>query len=1001
MKDRFESSNVSKFGMVSWFGCWLLLGASVVLGQESLGPDFNREIRPILAKHCFTCHGPDEETRAAELRLDQETDAKRDLGGYRAIVSGDSGASELIARVEHSDPDMRMPPGEKAVPLNATEVALLKQWIDAGATYADHWAFLPPQRPTIPQAPSDLWSADAVDALALQGMRGRQLLPNPEADRLTLVRRLYLDLIGVPPTPEQADQFVSDTSPLAYTRLVDTLLADPGYGQRFARPWLDMARYADTNGYEKDRPRSIWPYRDWVISALNADKPFDAFSIEQIAGDMLPGATLEQRIATGFQRNTMLNEEGGIDPLEFRFLAMVDRVNTLGTVWMGLSVGCAQCHTHKYDPITHEDYYALMALIDNADEPDLAILDAENQRARAIQQTRLEQLQQQLIQDDVLFSDWLVALRTSAPSWNVAKPVELQSTLPKLRLLADGSIYADGDATKRDEYRITYETEQPISAIQLEVLPDDRLPGGGPGRSYYEGRKGDFFLSELQLSVNGTPVKLQDASHSHGSLSVGSGTTVAANVIDGDGSTGWSTSERPGESHRWVANLSQPIQGKAKLEVYLLFERHFAASLGRFKISFVNHPQSVQAGPVPQDLVQAWQSQSDSHSPELRNALARYYLESSPRDSDTYRQWLEALRTKVDVPTTMVMREREPDNPRHTHLRHRGEYLQPRQAISGIIPEFFRQSVGSEQTDPSRGDLPSNRLQLARWLVSKENPLVSRVAVNRAWQEFFGQGLVRTSGDYGTQSAPPIYPDIIDTLAVDFQEQGWSLKKLHRRLVHTALYRQSANVDQGKFMVDPENHWLARGPRFRMPAEMIRDSLLAASGLLVEKSGGPSVYPLQDPTVTAIGYGAPAWNVSPGEDAYRRSLYTYTKRTTPFAAYLVFDGPTGENCIDRRDRSNTPLQALTLLNDPMYVEMAKALATDVLRQEKETATIINTMFRRLLTRQPEEAERAAIEAFLLKQESRARAGEIDADAVTRWTWVARSLMNLDETITKE
>jgi hypothetical protein len=1001
MKDRFGCSNVGAAGTLSWLGFWLLLGASTAMGQASSGPDFNREIRPILAKHCFTCHGPDEETRAADLRLDHETDAKRDLGGYRAIASGDSAASELIARVEHSDPDMRMPPGEKAVPLNATEIALLKQWIDAGATYADHWAFLPPQRPAIPQTQSDLWSRDAVDALAHRGMSSRQLSPNPEADRLTLVRRLYLDLIGIPPTPEQADKFVNDPSPLAYTRLVDTLLADPGYGQRFARPWLDMARYADTNGYEKDRPRSIWPYRDWVISALNADKPFDTFSIEQIAGDMLPEATLEQKIATGFQRNTMLNEEGGIDPLEFRFLAMVDRVNTLGTVWLGLSVGCAQCHTHKYDPITHEDYYALMALIDNADEPDLAILDAEHQRAQEVQQTRLEQLQQKLIQDDVLFSDWLDALRTDSPSWDVAKPVEMQSTLPKLRLLSDGSIYADGDATKRDEYRITYEVDQPVTAIQLEALADERLPGGGPGRSYYEGRKGDFFLSELQLLVNGVPIKLQDASHSHGSLSVGSGTTAAANVIDGDGSTGWSTSERPGESHRWVANLSQPIQGKAKLEVYLLFERHFAASLGRFKISFANHPQPVQAGSVPQELVQAWQTQTDTNSPELLNALATYYLESSPKDSDNYRQWLEALRSKVDAPTTMVMREREPDNPRITQLRHRGEYLQPRQAIGGTIPEFFRQASGAQQTEASHADLPSNRLQLAKWLVSEGNPLVSRVAVNRAWQEFFGQGLVRTSGDYGTQSAPPIYPDIIDTLAVDFQEQGWSLKRLHRRLVHTAIYRQSAVVDQTKYMVDPENHWLARGPRFRLTAEAIRDSLLAASGLLVEKLGGPSVYPPQDPTVTAIGYGSPAWNVSPGEDAYRRSLYTYTKRTTPFAAYLVFDGPTGENCIDRRDRSNTPLQALTLLNDPMYVEMAKALATYVLQKKKHTAAIINTMFRRLLSRQPQEAERVAIEAFVLKQESRARAGEIDADAVTRWAWVARSLMNLDETITKE
>ncbi len=987
-------------------------------------PNFNRSVRPILAKRCFTCHGPDSDAREADLRLDTFEDATRDLGGHQAIVPGKSEESEILLRIRSDDADLRMPPADKAEPLSPEEIQILSAWIDAGAGYQTHWTFVPPTRHPIPAIPASTpsepsvtslanWSRDGIDRWVARGMARNDLQPNREANRLTLVRRLYLDLVGLPPTPEQADHFVSDKSPMAYTRLVDSLLADPEYGQRFARPWLDMARYADTNGYEKDRPRSIWPYRDWVIKSLNEDMPFDQFTIEQIAGDMLANASVEQRIATGFHRNTMLNEEGGIDPLEFRFQAVVDRVATLGTVWMGLTVGCAQCHTHKYDPITHKDYYALMALLDNADEPEQIVPNRLWDQQRTQHELELQQLEQQLRAQFPDYEDWLVSQQADPVVWTTPQPTELHSTLPKLRWQEDGSVFADGDATKRDEYRLVYsegvsvETKeptplpgslvnQPITAVRLEVLPDERLPANGPGRSYYEGRRGDFFLSEFTILVDGTPVKLQAASHSHGSLSVGSGSTDAANVIDGDGSTGWSTSERPGQPHQWVANLAAPIAVDQPIEVQLLFERHFAASLGRFRVSFAAAESPQIASMVPTEL-KASLHQTSPITAELRDALFPYFLAATPATLEAHKSWLAKKRATPEATTTLVFRERQPDNPRPTLLRHRGEYLQPREEITGDIPAFLRSTTHADV----EGRSSMNRLDLARWLVSGENPLVARVVVNRAWREFFGAGLVRTAGDYGTQSEPPQHPELLDMLAVDLKKNGWSVKQLHRRLVHSAVYRQSSQVDNTKHHADPENHWLSRGPRFRQSAEMIRDSFLAASGLLDRTIGGPSVYPQQSASVTAMAYGSPAWTTSAGGDAYRRSLYTYAKRTAPFAAYLVFDGPTGENCIDRRDRSNTPLQALTLLNDPMYVELAQELATDVLREHRKPDDIIQSIFRRLLTRPATASELAAIRTFYLDQQARVNAGEVSGETTSVWTWVARALMNLDEAITKE
>jgi mono/diheme cytochrome c family protein len=1005
--------------------------AQTVRDQEShASVDFNDEIRPILASKCFKCHGPDEYTREAGLRLDTAAGATEDRGGYRAVEPGDPDASELLLRVTSDDPGMRMPPPESGETLSESEIAALRHWIAAGGEYQRHWAFAPPERPQpAPQQPAalqeDHWSRDPVDTFVRQRLRSADLAPSSEADRWTLVRRLYLDVLGLPPTPEQAAEFVNDDSPMAYAKLVDRLQAHPAQAERQARPWLDLARYADTNGYEKDRPRSIWPYRDWVLDALARDMPYDQFTIEQLAGDMLPDADVQTRIATGFQRNTMLNEEGGIDPLEYRFYAMVDRVNTIGTVWMGMTIGCAQCHTHKYDPITHEDYYALMALINNADEPEVVVDDAQAADELAAYHARLDALFLKAINRyetlaaskaedaseaetprsfEAALGRWVSTQRDQLVEWITPRPERLESTLPKLRLQEDGSIFADGDATKRDEYALSYAATsitQPVTALRLEVLPDPRLPAGGPGRSYYEGRRGDFFLSELRVIVDGQPIPLHSASHSYGNLSVGSGTADAENVIDGNASTGWSTSLRPGQPHRLVVNLAQPVPAGSPIRVEMLFERHFAASLGRFRIDFAHADADLRVAPLASDTQQQLAAVPSvaaalGRAP-LRTQLERDFVLASPLLAEA-RKPIEKLLDQRPQPTTsMVLRERADDNRRPTYRHHRGEYLKAEERVEGRIPTLFAPLL----EDRFGEDGPSDRLELARWLVSPSNPLVARVTANRQWRLHFGSGLVRTAGDFGTQVEPPTYPRVLDALAVGFMEHDWSVKRLQRRILLSATYRQSSAADAQRRQVDPDNRLLSRGPRFRLDAEVIRDAALLASGQLSREFGGPSVRPPQPDAVTALAYGSPAWKVSTGGDRYRRSLYTFAKRTAPFAAYSVFDAPTRETCLARRDRSNTPLQSLTLLNDPMFVELAEAAAERLTPPPTETTARARQLFQTLLTRPPSDAELAEIVKFVARVGSQPSDPSAAADRDNVWMLVARALMNTDEAITKE
>ena len=1003
-----------------WARCGLFLlilgGLPLMWAEET---DFQGVVKPILARNCFECHGPDAEARKASLRLDDPESAMASRDGVQAIVPGDAMASAVFQRIITQDTEDRMPPSGSHKALSQEEIDRIRTWIDSGAEYAEHWAFLAPERSELPLVSDPSWVINAIDRFVLNRMEREGLEPSEEANRYALIRRLSLDLLGMVPLVDDVDRFVQDQKPGAYERLVDRLLASPRYGERWARQWLDLARYSDTNGYEKDRERSIWPYRDWVIDALNQDLRFDQFSIEQLAGDMLPEATASQRIATGFHRNTMLNEEGGIDPLEYRFYAMVDRVATTGAVWMGLTTGCAQCHSHKYDPISHVDYYSFMALMNNADEPDLLLRDPGTEKrreegGRALLQATLglrdryplpegvaQTLEARHKAYDDAYARYREALRERFVAWRPLNPSKWETNLGRMEVLEDRSVFVTGDATKRDVYRLTFlleEQDEPVRAIRLEALPDDRLPARGPGRAFYEGRKGDFFLSELTLRVGGEARSFASGSRSYGKISVGSGNGEAKNVFDGEGSTGWSTSGREGEGHYLVLNLEKPIQGAAAFEVELLFERHFVASLGRFRISVAS--QKGQAVDLNPRWETAFGRDHDDWTREEDEAVQRAFIRSVSGLEEA-RKSLNAIRGGIPkFKTTLVMRERAPDHPRRTHRHHRGEYLSPREGVEPGLPSVF--------LNGDRG--PTDRLELARWLASPENPLVGRVTVNRAWRSFFGTGLLETSGDFGTQSNQPSHPRLLDWLAVEFMESGWSLKRLHRLIVMSRTYRQSSMIDVERLERDPRNRLLTRGPRHRLEGEMVRDSMLMASGLISNPMGGPSVRPPQPVAVTALAYGGAGWRSNEGEARYRRSLYTFSKRTAPFAAYAVFDGPSGENCTPRRNRSNTPLQALTLMNDPMYVELSQVMAKVVVARHAADRDRVSALFRRVVTRPPDPEETTWLMDYQRSQQARLGTGELDPESLlgggeggaelASWIMVARAIMNLDEAINK-
>jgi hypothetical protein len=1006
---------------------------TVVQGEnrDDVDISFTRDVRPILSRRCFACHGPDDDARVSDMRLDTR-------GGlfdpeFSPVVPRDTVASEIYLRINNPDPDIAMPPVDANSQITDNEREVIRRWIEQGAVWENHWSFSPiaTSRPTRnhTRPTNTLGSNHPIDVF-IRSRQPRGLRSNLPATPYVLIRRLYLDLIGLPPTIEQADHWRKTAftqrgtiKPSQFAALVDELVNSKQYGERWARRWLDLARYADTNGYEKDRDRNMWPYRDWVIRAINNSMPFDQFTVEQIAGDMLPAASTSQRIATGFHRNTMLNEEGGIDPLEFRFYAMTDRVATTGTTWLGLTIGCAQCHTHKYDPITHREYYQLMALMNNSDEPELDIPDAKIDHQYQTNLDKVQQLMRVLPSHwptsdsdedkagakDVIeqrFAKWLNQQRTRIRNWTTIEPVKFSANLPHLELEDDGIIFASGDSTKHDIYHLEFSVDlNNITALRLEALPDPRLPNHGPGMTNYEGTIGDFFLTEFHLRASGNPIVFNTAEHSYAKNRYGDKDTSAKTMIDGDIQTGWSVHQGQGQRHVAVLRPAQPIpSGKWSLSMH--FGRHFSSSLGKFRLSVATDDKPLSANELPPDIERLLLIEPTSLSSKQRQMLKDEFLLNT-KELAKHAKQIRELRKRLPLQRALVLQQRPTSNPRETYIHHRGEFLNTKgESLKGS---------GLDALHPFEGHFNADRLGLAQWLVSPENPLTARVVANRNWQAFFGEGIVRTLDDFGFQGQPPSHPLLLDHLASSLVANDWSLKWLHKYIVTSATYQQSSIVDTDKYKKDPSNRWLSRFPRTRIDAEIIRDASLLSAGILSDKMFGPPVRPPQPAGITETAYGSPKWKVSDGEDRYRRSIYTKVKRTAPFAMGLTFDAPSGEFCTARRDKSNTALQALTLLNDVMFMEICQSTAL-LLTNSKTTLdsgdkAIATKAFRRILTRPPTPTELDDILAFYHRQldefnsnneATQSVVGDSENATAQRaaWTMVVRALLSLDETVTK-
>jgi hypothetical protein len=1014
-------------------------------------PDFERDVRPILEANCVSCHGPKQQESL--LRLDTRGEALKGGMSGAVIVPGRSRESPLVRHLR-GELTPRMP-NEKP-PLSAEEIARIAAWIDAGAAGpgdapgapepAKHWAYQRPQRGALPSVRDSGWVRSPIDAFVLARLEREGLRPSPEAARETLVRRLSLDLVGLPPTPQEVDAFVNDQGPGAYAALVERLLASPRYGERWARPWLDLARYADTNGYEKDQRRTAWKYRDWVIAALNRDLSFRDFTVEQLAGDMLKDASVEQRIATGFNRNSQLNQEGGIDVEEYRFETLVDRVATTSTVWLGSTLQCAQCHNHKFDPFPQQDYYRFMAFFDNGEykvhgqgeevvdrwivEPELELATPEQAKRReALRQEasglRFELDKRELSAELAAFES---AIAGSAAAFTTLEPASFAAKGGVTwETLDDGSLRVLGKPEEKERYTLTVRTRLGgITAFRVEALPDSLLPQQGPGRE----SSGSFVLTSLSVKDGEQALPLKSAVADYNEKG-----RTAALAIDSHPATGWGVTAEAeaGRAHALIAALERPLgrpdapkrSGAAAavrtLTFTLGFESgwpHPLASLGRFRLSATTAERPFAGLEPPADVRPLLAVAAAERTAEQKQKLDAWFRPIAP-SLDAVRDRSRAIQNELEdmkVVTTLVMQERAGFERPSTLLRVKGSFTNPGERVYAAVPRALG-GLGD--------DLPPNRLGLARWLVSDQNPLTARVTVNRLWETLFGSGLVKTVEDFGSQGERASHPELLDWLAVEFMEKGWSQKQLLREIVSSATYRQVSDVSPALLERDPDNRLLARGARYRVEAEMVRDLALAASGLLAEKLGGPSVYPRQPEGVWNVPYSEMKWETSGGEDLHRRSLYTFYRRSSPYPSLVTFDAPSREMCTVRRVRTDTPLQALTTLNDPVFVEAARALALRMAREGGTRAADRIAYGHRLCTaRRPADADLEALLAFFGRESARfagdpaaARAvlgseqpappaaaeggGDEAAADEAALTMVANVLLNLDSTITRE
>ena len=1140
-------------------------GASAATSKTSLAGsekvDFNRDIRPILSENCYKCHGPDGNERKAKLRFDLREEAlKPAKSGERAIVPGAPEKSKLVERITAGDPDDRMPPLKSGKKLTQRQIELLRRWVEQGAPYATHWAYVKPVRSPLPRVQNKNWPRNDIDYFLLARLEKEGFKPSPEADRYALIRRVSLDLTGLPPSLEEVDQFVKDRRVGAYEQLVDRLLQRESFGEHWARMWLDLMRYADSAGYADDPPRSIWAFRDYVIKAFNANKPFDRFTIEQIAGDLLADCAEEDLVATACHRNTMTNSEGGTSDEEFRNAAIVDRVNTTMAVWMGTSMACAQCHTHKYDPISQQEYFRFFALFNNTEDADkndetpvLKFYSKGQKEQRAQWEAELGPLQQKLKTPTPELLSTQAKWEQSFPlslQWLPLKPMVLKSKNEAvMSTLEDGTVLV-ASGKKTDKYTLEFPLPaQRITGLRLEALPHESLPKQGPGhaadgsfllsrisatllppastgsttgrfvRVELPGKDKYLSLAEVQVfsgnenvalrskaSQSSTdfagPARLAIDGNTDGDYDKAKSTTHTAssenpwwevdlktaqpierikiwNRTDGDLHTrlsdfrvrvlnearetvweksvkeppnpsvefgldgsrsvrfvtafadfsqegfdaksvvtekadakkGWSVGPGDGKPHTLLLLPKTPVEAvpgsTLRVSIEQISERE-QQTLGCFRIASSEDERAPEYARTPPAMIELLGLSSEKRSADQRVVLTQYYLANIAPELKPERDRSADLKKQLDEmkPNTVpIMRELAGEKRRKTHIQFRGNFMDLGDEVTEGVPAAFNASP--EGT-------PHNRLQLAKWLVDENNPLTARVVANRFWEQIFGVGIVRTSEEFGSQGDLPTHPELLDWLATELVRLKWDTKAFLKLLVTSAAYRQSSRVLPALQERDPDNLLLARGPRFRMAAEVVRDQALFVSGLLSSKMYGPSIRPLRPALGLTAAFGSSLdWKTSEGEDQHRRGLYVEWRRTSPYPSMAAFDAPSREVCTLRRVRSNTPLQALVTLNDPVYIEAAQALGRRMAEHDGLLEDKVRYGFQLCLARPPKDSELRPLislyqgaqaeyakdseqaKRFATKPLGPAPDGSVIAD-LAAWTAVGNVLLNLDE-----
>jgi hypothetical protein len=1002
---------------------------------------FNRDIRPILSENCFACHGPDKNARKGKFRLDTSEGAYADREGKKPVVPGRPEESEVVKRLVASDADEVMPPPKTGKTLKPEQIQLLRDWISQGARYEGHWAFLPPQRAPIPEVAKSDWPLNPVDKFILARLEKEGLPPSPEADRRALIRRASLDLTGLPPTSDEVERFAKTSDPRAYEKLVDRLLASPHFGERMAVPWLDLVRYADTVGFHGDAPVSVWPYRDYVIHAFNENKRFDQFTREQLAGDLLPGATDEQRVASAFNRLNRMSAEGGIQDKEYLAKYAADRVRVVSTAWLGATMACCECHDHKYDPFLSRDFYSMEAFFadlkekgfydkafdDNDWGPRLSLPNRAEKRKLARLDARIAEVERQMkfVSNDLLAqgrAKWEAATllrdRLKGLEWRVQKPVALQTVNGATLALGEdqATVTASGANPDNETYVVSFKPGKGTwRALRLETLHDEIFPGNRVSRGGVT-----FIVTELEVEAAevagpGRPVALVHAVADE----EGDGFPALA-MIDGRRETGWGIPLGHSRDHQAAFHFARPL-GTTRDTILTVrihqdnYERR--ATIGRFKLamSTLERP-SFENEAMPGNVLEALRVEAGKRSGEQTNAIARFYRRICPELAEPRRElarWKAASGVLLAaIPSTLVSAARE--TPRTIRILPRGDWMNDSgEIVPPSTPRFLSPAVAERAPR-------ATRIDLANWIVSPANPLTARAFVNRLWRMYFGTGIARTVDDLGIQGEWPTHPELIDWLAREFVDSGWDVKHVIRLIVTSRAYRQSAVMTALLAERDPQNRLIARQSDIRLDAEFIRDNALAISGLLADKIGGPSVRPYQPE-----GYYAPLnfpkreYERDRGAGLYRRALYTHWQRTFTHPALAAFDAPSREECVAYRVPSNTPLQALVLLNDPEFVEAARVFAANIIRHGgRRFETRLRWAFERALARSPRPEEGSVLEAFLNKELARyaddpaaaqALDGAGDAPAanglnpreLAAWTEVGRAILNLHETITRD